>query len=110
MLASSEDALVVACRALALECKLLVIESAGGDPLVSTIAECWRLCRRAVREMRSGAPSAALTFLECCFACDDCADACEPRPDERARRCGAAFRRCAAVCWDLARQPDYRLG
>src|SRR5689334_22313185 len=44
----SEDALVPACRALAQECQLLVNGSPEGDPLLPTIAECWRLCRRAV--------------------------------------------------------------
>jgi hypothetical protein len=106
----SEDTLLDACLALARECKLLATESAKGDPLLPTFVECWGLCRRAVQAQKYGARSAALTYLECCFACDACADACEPRPDERARRCGAAFRHCASVCWDLATQPDYRLG
>lgn len=106
----SDNALLVACRATARECRLLVAELPGGDPFVSTLQECWDVCRRAVHAMAHGSRSAALTLLECCFACDDCADACELRPGERARDCAAAFRRCAEVCWNLASHPDYRMG
>jgi len=109
MLITSDEALLDACRACAAEGKAFVAELLAGDPLFSTLGGTWALCRQAVHEMRRGARWAALASLECCFACDACADECELRPGDRSRRCAAAFRRCADVCWDLAGQPDYHM-
>jgi hypothetical protein len=102
----ADNALIDACRATARECKLFIAELPAGDPLISTLRESWQVCRRAMNATKYGSRSPAVTFLGCCFACDACADACELRPGERARRCAEAFRLCADVCWDLAVRPD----
>jgi hypothetical protein len=98
------DPLVDACRACAREGKLFIAELPDGDPLLSTLRECWSACRRAMHVNRYGSRSVAVTFLECCFACDDCADECELRAGQESRRCAEAFRHCAVACWELAGQ------
>jgi len=109
MLITSDESLLDACRTCAAEGRALVAELPAGDPLLTTLRETWALCRQALHDMRRCAPSAALAFLACCFACDAFADECETRPDDRSRSCAAAFRRRALVCWDLAGQPEYHM-
>ena len=106
MPAPSYNALIDIWLACALECRLLLDGFVEDDPFGSMLLECWGSCRRAMKAMTCGSPRADVTYLECCFACDACGDACELRVGKPFRRCAAACRRCMAACWELAVRPE----